>query len=298
MQSMHLGCGSTRNRASRHNAPPMHFYLHYLVFAPLLLLALLAVTLPGRNPLQVFGGAFVALRTHRGGKWLLGCFLFVTLTNLVQAIYDPALSEWLGYDFTYKVRAVEGAFVERVQDGVLGLPGGWQLTWVLALAYTAGYVAWLLYPAFAFQALGLPRTAGSYAAAFAGNYLFALPFYLFFPVREVAWSGISGARPLLEEHFPGITAQLRLESALDNCFPSLHVSIAVTAMYFVWRFGTPRMKLVGWPLTVLICASVVVLAIHWGLDAAAGVPFGLICTQFGLKVFPPEGLEAPEPPRA
>lgn len=275
----------------------MHFYLHYLVFAPALLVALFWLTLPGKNPLRVFTGGLVGLRTHRGGKWLLGCFLFVTLTNLVEAIYDPAITAWLEWDFTYKVRAVEGALVERVQALVLGLPGGWQFTWVLALVYTAGYVAWLLFPPFAFYALGLPRAAGSYAAAFAGNYLFALPFYLFFPVREVAWSGISKARPLLEEHFPGITEHLRLESALDNCFPSLHVSIAVTALYFVWRFGTPRMKLVGWPLTVLVCLSVVVLGIHWGLDTAAGVPFGLMCTQFGLKVFPPEGLETPHAPR-
>lgn len=276
----------------------MHFYLHYLVFAPVLLLVLFAITLPGHNPVRVFTGALSGLRSHKGGKWLLGCFLFVTLTNLVQAVYDPALTEWLGIDFTHKVRAAEGTLVERVQELVLGLPGGWEFTWVLGLAYTAGYVAWLLYPAFAFYALGKPRTSGSYAAAFAANYLLALPFYLFFPVREVAWSGVSEARPLLEEHFAGITANLRLESALDNCFPSLHVSIAVTALYFVARFGTLRMKLVGWPLTILICLSVVVLAIHWGLDTAAGIPFGLICTQIGLKAYPPEGLQPLEAARA
>ena len=271
----------------------MAFYLHYLVFAPLFLFALFALTLPGHNPIRVFLDGLNGLRTHAGGKWLLGCFLFVTGTNLIQAVYDQRITAWLGWDFSAKVHAVEGALIENVQNWVLGLPGGWHLTALLAIAYTAGYVAWLLYPSFGLFAINKPRAAGTYAVAFAMNYLLALPFYLFFPVQEVAWSGLSRARPLLEEHWPGITEKLRLESALDNCFPSLHVSIAVTAMYFVAVYGTRRMRLVGWPLTIAICASVMVLAIHWGIDTAAGVPFGLICTQIAIKLYPPDSSDKP-----
>lgn len=266
----------------------MYFYLHYLVFAPLLLLALLWISVPKRHPWELIASAIRAVFTQKGGRLLLGCYLFVVVTNLVEAMFDERLTAALGYDFTAKVRGLEGPLVELVQEALLGLPGGPTLIAVLALAYTAGYVAWLLFPPFAFFALGRPRAAGSFALAFAANYLFALPFYLFFPVREVAWSGLSKAQPLLEEAWPGITEPLRMESALDNCFPSLHVSIAVTAMYFVARYGSKRMKLVGWPLTLMICLSVLALAIHWGTDTLAGVPFGLLCATFGERFFRPE----------
>jgi len=268
----------------------MSFYLHYLLFAPLLLLGLLWWTFPERHPLTHFASSFRALFTHRGGRLLMGCYLFVVGTNLIEGLYDERLTAALGWDFTAKVRSVEGPLVESIQSSILALPGGHGLIAVLALAYTAGYVAWLLFPSFAFFALGRPRASGSFALAFVANYLFALPFYLFFPVREVAWSGLSNAQPLLEVHWPGITEHLRYESALDNCFPSLHVSIAVTALYFVVRYGTRRMKWVGWPLTLLICLSVMALAIHWGIDSAAGIPFGLLCARFGEHFYPPEAV--------
>jgi len=266
----------------------MYFYLHYLVFAPLLLAGLLWVCFPSRRPWLLVRDALTALFKVPGGRLLLGCYLFVVVTNLVEALFDERLTQALGYDFTAKLRSVEGPLVEYMQSAILGLPGGNAMIAVLALAYTAGYVAWLLFPSFAFFAMGRPRTAGSFALAFAANYLFALPFYLFFPVREVAWSGLSSARPLLEEHWPGITELLRMESALDNCFPSLHVSIAVTALYFVVRYGNRRMRLIGWPLTILITLSVLVLAIHWGIDTLAGIPFGLLCASFGERFFRPE----------
>lgn len=268
----------------------MWFYLHYLVFAPLLLLGLLWFAFPERHPVSHLASSFRALFACRGGRLLMGCYLFVVGTNLIEGLYDDRLSAALGWDFTAKVLSVEGALVENLQNSILALPGGHGFIAVLALTYTAGYVAWLLFPSFAFFAMGRPRTSGSYALAFAANYLFALPFYLFFPVREVAWSGLSNAQPLLEVHWPGITEHLRYESALDNCFPSLHVSIAVTALYFVVRYGTRRMQWIGWPLTFLICLSVMALAIHWGLDSAAGIPFGLICARFGERYYAPEEL--------
>jgi membrane-associated phospholipid phosphatase len=270
----------------------MYFYLHYLVFAPLLLLALLWFSFPTRHPWRLVADAIAATFKRPGGRALLGCYLFAVVTNLVEALFDERLTAALGYDFTAKVRSVEGPLVELVQDGLLAMPGGDVLIAVLALAYTSGYVAWLLFPSFAFFAMDRPRAAGSYALAFAANYAFALPFYLFFPVREVAWSGLSSARPLLEEHWPGITEPLRMESALDNCFPSLHVSIAVTALYFVVRYGTRRMKIVGWPLAILISFSVLALAIHWGVDTLAGIPFGLLCATFGESFFRPESASA------
>lgn len=270
----------------------MYFYLHYLVFAPLLLLVLLALTLPTRRPHLVLGRALAELVTTRGGRLVLAGYLFVVFTNLIQGLLDLRLTAALGYDLTPRVMALEGETVARLQEWILGLPAGDLWIAILALSYTAGYVAWLLFPPVALSALGHRRAAGAFGLAFTLNYLLALPFYLFAPVKEVAWSGISRARPLLEEHWPGITEHLRLESALDNCFPSLHVSIAVTSLYFVLRHAPRRMALVAWPLTFLICLSVLALGIHWTTDTLAGIPFGLFCAWLAERWL---GLERTEP---
>ena len=261
----------------------MTFYLHYLVLAPLCLLALLAVTLPTREPHRVLGRALAELiRPH--GRIILGLYLFVVIGNLIEALLDDELTAALGYELTGFVFSIEGESVAKVQDAILGLPGGSAWIWILCIVYTAGYVTWLLYPPVALSAIGKPRAAGTYALAFALNYVLALPFYLFAPVKEVAWSGISRARPLLEENFPGITPHLRLESALDNCFPSLHVSIAFSSLVLVHLHGTRRMRMAAWPLTLGITLSVMALGIHWVADTVAGVPFGIACAFLAMRI--------------
>ena len=267
----------------------MAFYVHYLVLAPLVLLVLLAWTLQTRRPDRVLGAALATLPRRGGGRAVLGLYAFVVFGNLVQALLDDELTAALGYDLTGRVFALEGESVARVQEAVLALPAADLWVLLLGYAYTVGYVTWLLFPTVAFHALGKRRASGTYALAFALNYALALPFYLFAPVREVAWSGLSRARPLLEESFPGITANLRMESALDNCFPSLHVSIAVTSLVLVLHQGNRRMRLLAWPWTLAVCFSVLALGIHWVADTVTGVPHGLLCAWLALRWWPPGG---------
>lgn len=271
----------------------MAFPLHYFVFAPLVFLALLAFTVPEKRPWAVLAEALAVIRTTRGGRLVAGAYAGVLGVSLVESHFDEALTQALGYDLTPRVLAFEGDLVLNVQNAFLAMPAGDFIVGVLAVTYTAGYIAWLVLPGFALLGLGRVQAAGTYVAAFTLNYILALPFYLFVPVREVSWSGLTETRPLLEEHWPGITAPLRAESALDNCLPSLHVSIAVSALWFVVRYGNRRLALVGWPLTVAIILSVLVLAIHWGVDTAAGIPFGVMCALLAERLLPvPESERA------
>ncbi len=89
----------------------MWFYLHYLVFAPLLLLGLLWFAFPERHPVSHLASSFRALFACRGGRLLMGCYLFVVGTNLIEGLYDDRLSAALGWDFTAKVPSGEGAAV-------------------------------------------------------------------------------------------------------------------------------------------------------------------------------------------
>ncbi|MFT5080688.1 MAG: membrane-associated phospholipid phosphatase [Planctomycetota bacterium] len=271
----------------------MAFPLHYFVFAPLVLLALLAFIVPGKSPFAVLKEAFIAIRDTRGGRLAAGAFVGVFVVSLIEGHFDDALTVALGYDLTAAVLAFEGDFVLNIQNAFLAMPGGDFVIAVLALTYTAGYIAWLVLPPFALLGLNRKHAAGTYACAFAVNYVLALPFYLFAPVQEVSWSGLTKTRPLLEEHWPGITEALRAESALDNCLPSLHVSIAVTALWFMVRYGNRRSAIVGWPLTIGVILSVLVLAIHWGVDTAAGIPFGVLCAWIAERLFPIPSCEKP-----
>ena len=59
------------------------------------------------------------------------------------------------------------------------------------------------------------------------------------------------------------------------------------------RYGNRRAALVGWPLTIGVILSVLVLAIHWGVDTAVGIPFGLLSAWIAERLFPVPQSEKP-----
>ena len=143
----------------------MAFPLHYFVFAPLVFLALLAYIVPGKSPFAVVKDAVLAIRDTRGARMAAGAFAGVLVVSLIEGHFDDALTAALGYDFTAEVLAFEGDFVLNVQNAFLAMPGGDLVIAVLALTYTAGYIAWLALPPFALFGLGRRHAAGTYACA-------------------------------------------------------------------------------------------------------------------------------------
>ena len=123
-----------------------------------------------------------------------------------------------------------------------------------------------------------------FARAFVLNYLVALPLYLFFPVTEVGHFPGSGAVPILDAWFPDFMKSGRSFSGIDNCFPSLHTSLSVTAA--VVAHASPNRAL--WRTTAafagLILLSTMVLGIHWAVDVFAGIPFGFLCVWLAEKI--------------
>ena len=282
----------------------MQLFRIYAVGLPLFLTLYAALALPGRNPLLVLGSAVRGALTAPGLRLTLVGALVLAAAAL-QAGIDPAVSAWLGYDLTGWVASIEGELVVRVQETLPDWAVG-----AVSLFYLPGYVGYLALPPIVWCALRAeplitsPNTDGAtsgYAAGFALNFALALPFYFFFPVQEVAWSGLSAAEPLMERVFPGISDAVRVGSALDNCFPSLHVSCTVTALWFARRFGPRSFARLAWALTVGTAWTVMALGIHWGLDVVTGVAHGLVCAHLGLRLGP--ALErrfsgAPTPPPA
>ncbi|MEW6072498.1 MAG: phosphatase PAP2 family protein [Planctomycetota bacterium] len=256
----------------------MSLTLLHATWTPISLLLFVLIARPAHNPFLDCAVAVRAAIAARGGRLVLAALLGVLAANFAECAVDPAVSAALGWDATPLVRAVESDWVERVQAGV----PPWSLG-VLAWFYLSGYVAVLAAPLVVWTAEGRGPAVAAYTAAFAANYLLALPFYLLVPVREAAWSGLSAAQPLLDVPWPGITAELRAGSALDNCFPSLHVSCTTTVFCLALRHGPRNLRLLAAAAALATAWAVMALGIHWGLDVAAGVPFGIGCALLGRR---------------
>ncbi len=257
----------------------MALFLIHALWTPITLVFFVLIARPRANPLADVADALHTGISTRGGKLVLGAGLLITGANFFECLFEPWLASALGYDLTAWVRSVEGDLVER-----------WQAVVPLALVpllgwfYLSGYLAGLLAPAVVWTVQRDHRAIATLVFAYGANYVLALPFYLFFPVQEVGWSTLSQAVPLMDTVWPGIAGQTRVGSGLDNCFPSLHVSMTCTAFAVALRHGPATLRWLAGAVAVGTGWVVVALGIHWALDVAAGVPFGFLCAFVGATV--------------
>jgi hypothetical protein len=252
--------------------------LLHALWTPITLLLFVLLARPRSNPLQTLAEGLLAALSTPGGRRVLWLGVAVLGANSLECLLEPWLARTLPYDLTAWVRSVEGNAVERVQatlPAALFSLTGW--------FYLSGFVAGLLLPAVVWAAEERFEAVRALVLAYLANYALALPFYLFFPVREAAWSGVSDALPLLEALYPGVSAETRVASALDNCFPSLHASLTASAFVVALVHGDRALRLVTGAIALATAYVVVALGIHWALDAAAGLPFGALCAWIGLR---------------
>jgi len=232
-------------------------------------------------------------RTVVSGKRLLylGAGLSILVFNYLYLVFDldGACARWVehffnGQDFTHAVHAFEGEAVARVQGALAWLP----LTWFLGFVYVVVFPSLVFVAIFVFDHLRNRRGLAMVMIGYALNYLFVLPFYLFFPVREVFHFyrhdlGSPGVRLLLDDIGEVVMRAYRAMSGLDNCFPSFHTSLAVTIALVCWHVGRRRF---GWVITFLAVANVfstIYLGIHWVTDVVGGVLVGVVSYWLALR---------------
>jgi membrane-associated phospholipid phosphatase len=205
--------------------------------------------------------------------------------GLVAILFINKLEQWVfnkmhfKADFTPSIYGLEGNFVSWFQHLFINDT----LSTITIFIYVLIFPALMITSVFvySFQKNYKMFYAVCYAIMF--NYLFAMPFYLFFSVSEV-WSFRPDVQALMLHAFPTFETAYRPTSGLTNCFPSLHTSISVSMAFLAFKSKNifwSRFTLIS---TGLIIFSIFYLGIHWMTDMCAGLVLGVVSARLGIRV--------------
>ena len=111
--------------------------------------------------------------------------------------------------------------------------------------------------------------------AVAIDYVVSLPFFLLFPVPERWAHPESNAVLLSDQWSSALINSIRPLSALNNSFPSTHVSLTVVLILVCWVFHV-RLRATITALGAMVVLATFALGIHWLADIIAGVAVGTI----------------------
>ena len=114
-----------------------------------------------------------------------------------------------------------------------------------------------------------------FCLAIAADYFVSLPWFLLFPVPERWAHPDSNAILLSDQWSSSLIDAIRPISALNNSFPSTHVSLTVVVIAVCWLFHV-RFRNTVTALGTTVIIATFVLGIHWLADIIAGVAVGLL----------------------
>lgn len=245
---------------------------------------LIWVSLPKANPLvATFRPVWRVFTRKRYFLYIIVglsvIFIDVALTAIDHTFTDAVIKS-RGQDFTSLIWAMERDFIRHFQKWT------WTpLTWYMGWAYVIVFPAMMPWAMAVFDYVGAVRKNIALLIGYIMNYVLVLPFYIFFPVREchvfASPSGEKFVRLALDDVHPAIMTILRPMSGIDNCFPSFHVSLAVTVALFAIRSGRRAFAAVMTAMAVSVIVSTMYLGIHWITDVGAGIIVGVLAYLIG-----------------
>jgi membrane-associated phospholipid phosphatase len=231
----------------------------------------------GRSPIGIFTGGLRRLLLEPGYRGAFLCMLALPLVDIVESAFDEPLTAALGYDMTPWIHRIEGDAMAWLQGF-----GPYPFVAFMTFAYIILLPVVMSGPLVLAAAEGQRRNVQALVVGLVGNYVVAIPFYIFFPVKEM-WAGNPHHVNLLMDGVsPVIMEAYRANSALDNCFPSLHTSLALTAAIIASSWERPRVVWALWISSILVVFSTLYLGVHWACDMAAGVVLALAMGLFAL----------------
>lgn len=197
--------------------------------------------------------------------------IFIFLIILVVIIHflevnfiDSIITKVIGYDCTPTVQSIE--------DGIVFW---FSQHWSTALLAFFVFIYIVLYPftlwfsPLYFLLTDNKKAMKTFAYSLLLIYVIALPFYLFLPVTNVyVYYGVPSALnviiPDVEEFFYTTTTN-------NNCFPSLHVAMALLIAKTVTFTHNKRFMYLAYFSAICVSCSVIYLAIHWMVDVIGGI---------------------------
>ena len=153
-------------------------------------------------------------------------------------------------------------------------------------AYSMSY--FVLFPVLAFGVLiALARRAELapfrvLCLAVTADYFVSLPWFLLFPVPERWAYPESNAILLSDQWSSALIDSIRPLSAINNSFPSTHVSLTVIIIAVCWLFHV-RLRRTVTALGMMVILATFVLGIHWLADIMAGVAVGMLSVAIAWR---------------
>ena len=226
-----------------------------------------------RNPFRVFS----TLKNNRQTYLHLGILAFILLINKLELKLESLLSGQTDYSSLFY--SYEHTILPMIQSTFRHQ----LLTEITTFFYIIMFITLIATSVVTYLLQEDWKLFYTFLYAIGFNYIFAIPFYLLFPVNE-AWYSHPQIEFFIPAVYPGFESQYRHMSGLDNCFPSLHNSISMTVLFVSSKSSSLALKSLTYISVPIIMFATIYLGIHWLTDMAAGILLAIIATKTALLI--------------